>query len=91
MQRVEIVAIEAILKLRDFEIVKTLELNISIGERLAKLWLVLRQKVDCSLIALGVYDELRVVCTSHLGCVGIHESWRRTTYETGDACDAFII
>ena len=91
MQRVEVVAIEAILQFGYFEIVQTFELDVSVGERLAQLGLILRQEVERSLIALGIHDKLRIVITSHLGCIGIHESWRRTADKARDACDTFVL
>ncbi len=75
MQRVEIVAIEAIFQFVHLQIVQALELHVGIGERLAQLWLILRQEVECGFIALGVDDELCIVVTSHLGRIGIHKSW----------------
>ena len=91
MQRVEIVAIKAVLQFAHFEIVQSFKLHIGIGERLAQLWLILRQEVDCGLVALGIHDELGIVFTSHLGCVCFHKSWRRTADESSDARDTFIL
>ena len=91
MQRVEIVAIEAVFQFAHFEIVQSFKLHIGIGERLAQLWLILRQEVDCGLVALGIHDELGIVFTSHLGGVCFHKSWRRTADESSDARDTFIL
>ena len=91
VQRVEVVAIETILKFAHLQIVKSLELHVGFGECLAQTGLVLSQQVEGGILALGIDDELRIVGTSHLGCVGIHETWRRTSYKACDTYDALIL
>ena len=91
MQRVEVVAIEAILQLWHFKIIQTLELDVGVRECLAQLWLILSQQVECSFFVLGIHDKLGIVVASHLGCIGIHESWRRTADKARDACDTFVL
>ena len=90
MQRVEVVAIEAVFQFVDLQIVQSFELHIGIGESLTQLWLIRCQQIDSGLIALGVNNELRIVVACYLGGVCVHETRRGAADKTSNARDTLI-
>ena len=85
MQRVKILAIEAVFQFRHLQIVQSLETHIGIRECLAPCGLILRQQFQRGIMRCRIDDKLCIVASRHLWGIAHHESWRRTAHETGDA------
>ena len=91
VERVEVVAVEAVFQFGHLEIVEPLEAHVGLGEGLAPPRLQVGQQVEGGLLRRGVDDELCVVLAGHLGSVAGHEARRRTADERRDTPDALVL
>ena len=90
MQRVEVVAVEAVFHFAYFEEVEPLKSHVGFGESIAPSRLKLCQKLQCGILRSGVHDELSKVAASHLRGVARHKPRRRTADETRHAFHSFV-